>query len=226
MEELKLPNATLELGRKIVNQLGLEPGVDTLAKWMAHDLAEQIQRCEKESGENRDVAFKECRETILRLWGHLLQGRQRLPALETYDHVLRTLTSLNAEAPRYLRTYRRAELEEENYSETDRWLKVAEELDYTAQILIDFALTNAIENAEDEETRDWLDTAKKAEALNSDFGAALRTICQLNDERGVRNAEEQKSLEKYLKRLKEFRVSADELENDLHARLEALQSKL
>ena len=34
------------LGRRIVDELGLEKGVDTLARWMAHYIAELIEKVE------------------------------------------------------------------------------------------------------------------------------------------------------------------------------------
>lgn len=225
MESSKLPNATLELGRKIVRELGLEPGVDTLAKWMAHDLAEQIQRCDEASGEDRAVAFGECRETILKLWSHLLNDRQRLPVFKDCDQVIRTLASFDAETPRYLRSYHHPNVADDDLSETQKWLQAAEGLDYTAKILIDYILCLAIEHATNEETIIWLNTARDADALQSDYGGVISIVY----ERVNNTAKEEDALRQVLanrlQRLESFTSIASALADDLRSRLAKLPEK-
>jgi hypothetical protein len=64
------------LGERIVNELGLADGVDTLGRWMSHRLAEQIARAEEAtSPEMREAAQREAADLILRLW----ERRERWP---------------------------------------------------------------------------------------------------------------------------------------------------
>jgi hypothetical protein len=69
---------TIALGKRIVSELGLTDSCETLAKWMAHYLAEQIQLAEAE----QDPLLKQqieqrCSELVLRLWKkrHSMPGR-------------------------------------------------------------------------------------------------------------------------------------------------------
>lgn len=65
------PEAILALGKKIVDELGLSDGVDTLGRWMAHYVAELIQQAEQANGQEQQTAAKKaCFDTILKLWDH------------------------------------------------------------------------------------------------------------------------------------------------------------
>jgi len=66
----------IKLGERIVKELNLEPGVDTLGKWMAHYVAELIKKTEKNSSKSeKKENQKECFEVILKLWN----SREHLP---------------------------------------------------------------------------------------------------------------------------------------------------
>lgn len=65
----------MRLGARIVRELGLEPGVDTLGRWMAHHLAEVMQEAENAEGGNKELARERAVELILKLWSH----RRSLP---------------------------------------------------------------------------------------------------------------------------------------------------
>src|SRR5258705_10014373 len=86
----KPPKNVLGLGRHLVRELNLDDGIDTLAKWMAHHVAELIKDAETApSGEKRSRASKRATETILKIWEH----RELLPSyaypLARYNEVLR-----------------------------------------------------------------------------------------------------------------------------------------
>src|ERR1700719_935454 len=65
----------LALGRKLVEELGLEPSVDTLGRWMAHYIAELVDQVKTATGDERAVAEQRCFDAILSLWKH----RSELP---------------------------------------------------------------------------------------------------------------------------------------------------
>ena len=67
----KAQRETLALGRQLVEELGLEPSVDTLGRWMAHHVAELITRAEAaRTTAERHAARDEAVDVILRIWSH------------------------------------------------------------------------------------------------------------------------------------------------------------
>jgi hypothetical protein len=57
------------LGKRIVTELGLDQSTDTLSRWMAHRVAELMERAERaRTKAARDSAARECEPLILRLW--------------------------------------------------------------------------------------------------------------------------------------------------------------
>lgn len=66
----------INLGNELVNALDLEPGGNTLTRWMAHYLAEQITLVETTSGALKTAAEDRCFKTVLALW----QQRSSLPS--------------------------------------------------------------------------------------------------------------------------------------------------
>lgn len=95
MENLEVSQKIIDLGKSIVKELGLDPGVDTLSKWMAHYVAEKIELSEKLIGSKKTKAEKECFEIILKLW----ENRWSVPVLRDYMNeftpLLETLKKLN-----------------------------------------------------------------------------------------------------------------------------------
>ena len=67
----KQPTDVVALGHRIVKELDLEQTTDTLARWMAHRLAELIRLQEtSRSDRRRKPAAREAEELVLRLWRH------------------------------------------------------------------------------------------------------------------------------------------------------------
>lgn len=65
----KPPKDVLGLGQHLVHELGLEPSVDTLGRWMAHHVAELMGEARTASTPRaRRSARKEATETILKIW--------------------------------------------------------------------------------------------------------------------------------------------------------------
>ncbi len=95
MEDLEIQQKIIELGKTIVKELKLDPGVDTLSKWMAHYIAEKIELSEKLTGKEKTDLQNECFEIILKLW----ENRWSVPPirnyLEDFQPVLETLERLN-----------------------------------------------------------------------------------------------------------------------------------
>jgi hypothetical protein len=61
----------VKLGERIVRELACVDWVDTLSRWMAHRVAELMERAEQaQSGPEREAARRDCTDLIMRLWAH------------------------------------------------------------------------------------------------------------------------------------------------------------
>lgn len=74
------------MGERIVKEFGLENGVDTLARWMAHRVAELMERAEQaQTDADRETARRECADLILRLWERRSYWPQGRPLAEVSE---------------------------------------------------------------------------------------------------------------------------------------------
>ncbi len=95
MEVSKPPKDVLPLGRHLVRELGFEEGVDTLGRWMAHHLAELIDKAENGvTSAERSEARKSATETILKVWEHRASLPRKAYPLAPYEELLKLLDRL------------------------------------------------------------------------------------------------------------------------------------
>lgn len=156
----------MNLGRMLVKELDLDPGVDTLARWMAHYIAEQIILVDQKSGEEKKLAEERCFDMILKLWSY----RARLPngvrPFENFEPIFNTLSRLNPESKESFFFNNKYIKEKEVSKEVQGWLDVANEVDKIARVWIKFALNQATLDASDESTSEWLKTVTLFEGKN------------------------------------------------------------
>lgn len=206
----------ITLGEIIVRELDAHP--DTLSRWMAHYIGEQMALAS--TGEPKSEANAQCFQTILALWSH----RDKLPngfrPLDGFEPILNTLTRLKPDEPRgFYHNFLRPQNEEAGsdgqQKAVTRWLEFAESADYTARILISLALRAAAKNA----TRDSTDAILEA-APADDMGVTiLRRLRQVGLPPSDPDAEAAKalveSLEGDIGRLQWFKRTAERVEEDL-----------
>lgn len=73
----------MKLGQRIVQELGFADRVDTLGRWMAHRVAELMERAEQaKEGSEREAARRECVDLIMRLWAHRANHQHGRPLAE------------------------------------------------------------------------------------------------------------------------------------------------
>jgi hypothetical protein len=85
----------LGLGQHLVRELGFEHGVDTLGRWMAHHLAELIDKAENGvTAAERSRARKNTAETILKIWEHRATLPREAYPLAPYKELLKVLDRL------------------------------------------------------------------------------------------------------------------------------------
>jgi hypothetical protein len=212
----------LDLGRALVKELGLDPGVDTLSRWMAHYIAESIEEAETAKVEGRPAKFARCADTILKLWEHrhyLPSGKRPFKDLEPILRAMESLDPTN-DTPRYFRSQRMRADETEQNAEVRKWLDLADALDYSAKVLIRYCLTQAAQAALDK-SKKWV---ALAEAAGLEDGIDLPVIRFVTDESNLLKENEAEDrtrslLEDRVRRLKEFTKMADSLVSDLRRKL-------
>ncbi len=218
--------AMLELGKKMVKELGLDQSVDTLGRWMAHYIAELIQDVENASVEEKSVKQQACCDVILNLWQHrhILPDGKR--PFEEFEPILRTLDSLNPDddTPRYFRAVRAVVDDAEENDETKSWVELIDGLDYSAKILIRYCLTQAAQNALNK-SLEWVDLA---EAAGKDETAEFSLIHIISEEDGTMkdydpDEEERKHIKDRIKRLESFVEMAMVVVSELRKKVQETQ---
>lgn len=92
---MKPPKDVLGLGQYLVRELGFEDGVDTLGRWMAHHVAELMDRADHGStASERSKAYKDATETILKIWDHRTSLPGNTYPLAPYTEILKTIELL------------------------------------------------------------------------------------------------------------------------------------
>ena len=206
--------ATIELGRRLTKELGLDQSVDTLGRWMAHYLAELIENTKKGSAEERSEKMRACCEAILSLWKH----RQNLPdgrrPFQDLEAMIRTLASLDPEnsTPRYFPSTRTAADLSNETDETRTLLELIEALDHSARILIRYCMSQAAETAIDK-SAEWVRLAEAAGAKEGVEFPVVRVIFQdkAEDPPSDENAQARERTENRIKRLEAFSRMATEV---------------
>lgn len=160
---LSRSKAVLELGKRLVAQL--DDKGDLLAAWMAHMVAERMHIAETAPPESKASAEEACAKAILELWRHHEALPQRLRPFRELEPVLRTLQSLDVEhgGYRYYPNALQAAEVAEAPDEVRQWLDLIIGVDYTARLLIQFALQSAAQAAADE-AAPWIELAQAAGA--------------------------------------------------------------
>lgn len=220
-------DATLELGRKLTKELGLNQSVDTLGRWMAHYIAELVHDAENASAEERPAKMRACSDAVLSLWKH----RHELPTgkrpFEKIEPILKTLESLDPddETPKYFRSVRRSIEEADGENGTLPWLKLIEGLDYSARALIRYCLTQAALVTLDKSV-EWVQLARVAGADEGIESSIVRFIGNeaylLRDDDP--NEMEKKELEDRIAKLESFIKIADQVASELRQNIRHIPS--
>lgn len=156
MEDLEMQKGIIQLGKTIVNEFQLDPGVDTLARWMSHYIAEQIVLSEKSEMDKREKSKEKCFEMILQLWNHRSDFPNRIRPFKDFDSILNVLSSINPENNTMFYYNQESIDEKKEPSEVQYWLEIAKEIDKVARIWLDFSIKKAASIATNEKTIELL----------------------------------------------------------------------
>jgi hypothetical protein len=213
MENSEMQKHIINLGKALVEELSLDPGVDTLARWMAHYIAEQITIVESTTGDDKIKAEQQCFETILKLWQH----RSSLPIerrpFESFDPIFRALERLDPENPNpYFYSNPKSRSSESDDSgkdsnEVQQWLDVARGIDQAVRVWLEYVFQQAALNATDEKTIAWLENAIGLSSSN-DISIIVRLIDDdlENGSKETTELEQQDKQEKLKSRIKQLDV--------------------
>lgn len=221
MVSLGRSKAIVELGKRLVTQLEIDSH-DILSSWMAHYIAEQINNVEKHPGEP-EVA-EACSQAILSLWKHRSALPQHIRPLGELEPVLRTLSALDVNKEKY--HFYQSALREAATADADdaskEWLELALGLDYSARLLIGYALRSGAERAVSK-SESWVKLALEAGESAGVESDLVRFILYADEE----EKEEEiilAALEEKLTKLEGFVALANVLIGDLKTKLKAAKS--
>src|SRR5688572_5692390 len=101
---LKTPADVLALGQLIVDQLKLDPGVDTLGRWMAHHIAELLTAVDAAPSDKlRRERQNEAVQVILKLWAHRSTYENRINPLLELKPIVQVIRTLHPDSNPWVR---------------------------------------------------------------------------------------------------------------------------
>ena len=215
-------DSVLALGKKLVDELGLDQSVDTLGRWMAHYIAEKMEAAGSAIGAARDRKIAECSDAILKLWAHRSELPKRQRPFKEFEQIFRVLQSLDLDdpTPRHFRQARSAVKQDDEGDATKQWLNIASRLDDAARVLIRYCLATAAQEAVDK-SRDWV---ALAEAIAEEEDIDLRTVRAIVEDAEVLNSENsddtaRAKIEDLLEKLEAFTAFSSTLSSCLRGQL-------
>lgn len=162
MASSEMQRRIINLGKALVEELGLNPGVDTLARWMAHYVAEQMTIAGNATGDDKIRAEQHCFEIILKLWEHrssLPNGRRPFESFEPIFRALEKLDPENKQLYYFNNIIGNSSEPDKIYkvpASVKQWLDVASGIDRVVWIWLDYVFKQAALCATDEHTIEWL----------------------------------------------------------------------
>lgn len=216
MASSEMQRRIINLGKALVEELGLNPGVDTLARWMAHYIAEQMTIAENATGDDKIRVEQHCFETILKLWEHrsYLPNGQR--PFESFEPIFRALERLDPEKkqPYYFNniTVNSSEPNKtcEDPANVKQWLDVASGIDRVVRIWLDYIFKQAALCATDELTIEWLKNCADLQKFD-DVSTIIHLIPDnfLNSDEDSPNSSQQKKTKMINDRIQDLEAFSD-----------------
>ncbi len=202
----------LNLGKLLVEELGLESSVDTLSRWMAHYIAQQMSEIENATGADKQAAEGKCFETILKLWKHRAYYETGDKPFESFEPIFQTLDMLNPdnEEPFYFQSDYSTRGKLNNTDDTvKQYLLLATQIDEVVRVWLKFIFQHAAEQAVDEKTKEWI--KKAAPLADNDEASLIVRIVSEHDIDEKDREEKTKLLKHRIEQLKSFREFNEEL---------------
>lgn len=208
-------DGVLDLGRSLVDELGLGNSVDTLGRWMAHYVAGLIEAAKSGNESEKEAKAAAASQAILELWRHrheLPSGKRPFEDLEPIFFALTRLDPFDS-TPTYFRGPRwRAYDEDEKDDKALPWLELADEADYCARLMICHFLRRAAEHAKDK-SKKWVRLAEEAHAAEGIDIEFIRFVVREEKLSEAARLEEgaRRDIAKRIERLESFKQSLQEV---------------
>lgn len=197
MANSELRTQIINLGKALAEELKLNPGVDTLSRWMVHYIAEQMTVAENAIGDKKRIAEQRCFETILKLWQH----RSSLPnghrPFESFEPIFRALARLDPDNPTpYFFSEQTISSSETNKKNDDsnnvhQLLEIATGIDRGTRAMLEFIFNQAALSATDAKTIMWLNNAVRIPP-NEDVSIIVQVLSDNADNEDEATFEKQK----------------------------------
>lgn len=194
----------MNLGKALVKELNLDPGVDTTARWMAHYIAEQLELAEHSSGIQKQEATERCFETILKLWNHRSSFPRGSRPFENFEPIIRTLARLDPENDRHFFFENRKEKKDGVPEEVQKWLDIADGIDEAARVWLKYVFEQAALAATDDSTIEWLENSAALQEEDN-FSVIFRELhSDIDDIWGELQEENEKNRKTIISRIKKL----------------------
>lgn len=149
--------------------LELDPGADTLSRWMSHYVAEQISVSENTTGEAQAEAKLRCFETILKIWARRASFPNNSYPFKKFELVFKALEKITSEGKQAYyfnqphfhsgQTGKEVPISQTDIEAIQPWINIALAIDGAARVLVSLAFQQATYNALDEESAAWIEEA-------------------------------------------------------------------
>ena len=197
----------MELGRQLVSEFEGPEQADTLSKWMAHYLAEQISAAKGARGKARYTSQANCADLILKLWAHrhaLPKGRR---PLEAFEPAIQTLEALRSDRLRY--SVLRDMPDNETLPDPAKsFLSVALTIDRAASAIIQYCLAESVSQIPKKDRR-WL---KVIEAVETSHPADITLIIEMMSASDELTTKRNQLTTGMIKKIERLRSNLEELQ--------------
>lgn len=232
MESLEIQQRVIELGKALVKELDVEPGNDTLSRWLVHYIAELMVKLENADEDQKSQLQQRCFETILKLWQHRSAFENGHRPFENFENILKTLETLDPENPNpfYLFWHQNGSDDFEFPNDAKQWVDFALRLDYMVRVWINFALNQAVQTSLDEKSIEWLMKAKKL-FPDQEIEVIIRLTEELLESTGIDDIKRNKldKIDRFKSRLEELNVFiklSQNVKKDVMNKLQNLEQSL
>lgn len=215
----------LALGEKLVAELKLVESTDTLARWMAHYVAELLVRAQHALPSKREKAQEVCARAILDLWAHARSYPAKRKPFESIDRVIEAIESLHPNGgPHYRNNIWRAldARADRGDSEVEELMTTAFGIDAAARNLIHHILAHAT-CAAGRDSAEWLELAQQLDEEDPLTELRVR-IVRYGREEAQLKSHRIEQLEKRIAQLEYFTAAAQGLNRDLLESLAAAKA--
>lgn len=216
---------TFALGEKLVAELELVESTNTLARWMAHYVAELMVCAKAAPLPEREKAQQLCARAILDLWAQARAFPAKSRAFESIDRVIEAIDSLHPDSgPHYRNDLWRAldARANDGDSEVEKLLTTAMGIDGMARNLIHHVLAHA-SRAAGRDSAEWLELAQHLDEEDPFTGLRIRIVRLGGDEAQLKKHRIEQ-LEKRVAQLEHFDAATQALKTSLVESLAAAKA--